>query len=75
MKKRIVNGKEEHKHDEFGWHSVDRVHYRSSKRGEISKWIFSRYKKHIIPNDEKCKKDFQERMLKKKVKKCAQGNN
>ena len=65
MQKRIHNGIEEHKHDEFGWHNKDRVHHRSSRRSALKKWAFSRYKK---PFDEKCKEDFKERNQKKKLK-------
>lgn len=69
MKTRLINCTEQHKHDEFDWHDVDRIHYRSSKTSSISKWVFSRYKKCIIPIDEKCREDFKERMARKKAKK------
>lgn len=69
MKKRLINCIAQHKHDEFDWHNIDRVHYRSSNTSAISKWKFSRYKKDIIPTDEKCREDFKERIARKKAKK------
>lgn len=67
MKKRLVDCIEQHKHDEFDWHNKDRVHYRPSIKGVLAGWVFSRYKKDIIPNDEMCKEDFKERMARRKV--------